>query len=263
MAVNQHGSIIFYDFGTMTEVKGLAKEQMIQTFFAVLRKDADQVLDTLIYMGLIEPMGDMTAIKRLISFLLARFRDKPVDINAFREISTEIYIMFEQQPFRLPPQMTFIVKALTTLDGIARKLDPQYNLLAASQPFIKSIARSSYKGNMLAMIAGQTKMLIQGQLQKPTRLENMFQDFQWKLEQGELQLRVRSLESDRTFKSIYLAMKTLIYTCLTGFCLINAILLVSTVYSQWAIILFSLTGLFSLLLIRSLLNLIIQEKISR
>jgi predicted unusual protein kinase regulating ubiquinone biosynthesis (AarF/ABC1/UbiB family) len=263
MAVNENGAIIFYDFGTMTEVKGLAKEQMVQTFFAVLRKDADQVLEMLIYMGLIERVEDMAAIKRLISFLLERFRDKPVDVNAFKEISTEIYVMFEQQPFRLPPQMTFIVKALTTLDGIARNLDPQYNLLAASQPFIKNIARSSYQGNMLATILRQTKILVQQQLQKPSRLESSIQDFQWKLEQGELQVRVRSLESERTAKNIYLALKTLIYACLTGFSLLGAILLVSTVYSHLAVILFSLTGLFTLFLLRSLINLIINEKMSK
>ncbi len=263
MAVNQDGSIIFYDFGTMTEVKGLAKEQMVQTFFAVLQKDTDQVLEMLIYMGLIERVADMTAVKRLISFLLDRFRDKPVDVNAFQEISTEIYVMFEQQPFRLPPQMTFIVKALTTLDGIARNLDPQYNLLAASQPFMQKIARSSYQGNMLATITRQTKMLIQRQLQKPSRLENLVQDFHWKLEQGEVQLRVRSLESERILKNIYFALKTLIYSCLTGFSLLSAILLVSTVYSQWAVILFGLTGLFALFLVRSLINLFIQEKISK
>lgn len=261
MAVNPDGAIIFYDFGTMTEVKGLAKEQMVQTFFAVLRKDADQVLEMLIYMGLIERVADMTAVKRLISFLLERFRDKPVDINAFQEISTEIYVMFEQQPFRLPPQMTFIVKALTTLDGIARNLDPKYNLLSASQPFINNIARSSYQGNMLATIARQTKILIQQQLQKPSRLENLVQDFKWKIEQGEVQLRVRSLESEKTFKNIYLAIKTLIYACLTGFSLLNAILLASTIYSKWAIILFGLTGLFTLFLLRSLIILTIQEKI--
>jgi predicted unusual protein kinase regulating ubiquinone biosynthesis (AarF/ABC1/UbiB family) len=263
MAVNSDGAIIFYDFGTMTEVKGLAREQMVQMFFAVLRKDTDQVLEILIYMGLIERVPDMTAVKRLISFLLERFRDKPIDVNAFQEISTEIFIMFEQQPFRLPPQMTFIVKALTTLDGIARNLDPDYNLLLASQPFINKIALSSYQGNILVTIARQTKILIQRQLQKPSRLENLIQDFHWKLEQGEVQLRVRSLQTEKTLKNLYLALKTLIYTCLTGFSFLSGILLTSTIYSHWALILFGLTGLFTLILLRSLINLLIQEKISK
>lgn len=260
MAVNPDGSIIFYDFGAMAQVKGLAREQMVQTFFAMLRKDADQVLDTLVYMGLIEPVGDMTAIKRLISFSLTRFLDKPVDIQAFQEISAEIYIMFEQQPFRLPPQMTFIIKALTTLDGIARTLDANYSLLSASQPFFKRITQTTAPSNILLMVARQGRILIQQQLQKPSRLEATVRDFQGKLEDGELQLRVRSLEGERISRSIYLALKTLIYTCLTGFSLLNGILLVSTVYHSFAVILFGLTGLFALFLLRSIVSLSVAEK---
>ncbi|BAQ64321.1 AarF/ABC1/UbiB kinase family protein [Geminocystis sp. NIES-3709] len=261
MAVNMNGSIIFYDFGAMAEVKGLAREQMVQTFFAMLRKDADQVLDTLVYMGLIEPVGDMTAIKRLISFSLTRFLDKPVDINAFREISTEIYVMFEQQPFRLPPQMTFIIKAITTLDGIARTLDPNYSLLSASQPFFRRITQSTPANNILLMVVRQGKLLIQQRLQKPSRLETTVRDFQQKLDQGELQLRVRSLEGERISRSIYLAVKTLIYACLAGFSLLNGILLISTIYHSLAVILFGLTGLFTFFLTRSLITLSISEKL--
>ena len=261
MAVTQDGQIIFYDFGTMAEIKALAKEQMIQTFFAVLSKDADRVLEMLVYMGLIKPVSDMTPVKRLIRFLLEKFRDKPVDIREFEEIGTEIYIMFEQQPFRLPPQMTFILKSLTTLDGIARALDPQYNLLAASQPFVRSIATSGNKGNMLVAIARQTKDFIQHKLQQPSRLERLLQSFESRLEQGELQIRIRALESERTLKIIYLALKTLIYGILTGFSLLCGLMLISTAYSKWAVILFGLAGLFCLYLCRSLITLSIQEKL--
>jgi predicted unusual protein kinase regulating ubiquinone biosynthesis (AarF/ABC1/UbiB family) len=261
MAVNQKGEIIFYDFGAMTEVQGLAQEQMVQTFFAVLKRDTDKVLETLIYMGLIEPQGDLTPLKRLISFSLNRFLDKPIDIKAFQEISTEIYVMFEQQPFRLPPQLTFILKALTTLDGIARNLDPQYSLLAASKPFVSNLTKNTSRSNLIWMLARQSKLLISEQLKKPFRLKTMIKNLEDKLEKGELQLRVRSLESERLNKTIYLALKTLIYSCLTGFSLVSGILLVSTIYSQWAVFLFGLTGLFTLLLLRSLIRLKLAEKL--
>ncbi len=142
MAVSQEGELIFYDFGTMFELKSVAKDQMIETFFAILRKDTETILKTLMYMGLIEPVRDLQPIRNIVQFLLDEFRDKPVDVRVFEQISDQVYLMFKQQPFRLPPQMTFIIKSVTTLDGIARSLDPQYNLLAASQPFVKSLAVS-------------------------------------------------------------------------------------------------------------------------
>ena len=261
MAVNAQGDLIFYDFGTMAEVKTIAKDQMIQTFFAVLQKDVNKVLETLIYMGLVESKGDLRSVKRIVIFLLDNFREKPVDVSAFEEISDEVYVMFQQQPFRLPPQMTFILKSIMTLDGIARALDPQYNLIAASQPFIQSVAVDKNQGTLWKSLAKQAQMFILQSLKRPNRTEQFLQNLEDKIERGELQVRIRSLESDRLLKNIHLGIKSLIYACLTGFTLLSASVLVSTVYSKFAIIGFGLAGLFSLFLIRSLIKLAIQEKI--
>jgi predicted unusual protein kinase regulating ubiquinone biosynthesis (AarF/ABC1/UbiB family) len=264
MAVNLKGEIIFYDFGTMTEVQSLAKDHMINTFFAVLRKDTESVVDSLTYMGLITPMSDMTPVRRLVAFLLEKFRDKPVDIKAFDEISSELYQMFEQQPFRLPPQMTFIVKSVTTLDGIARSLDPQYNLLAAAAPFVKSLAFSSNtQGNFLNILTKQTKDFIQFQLQKPTKTELLIRDLETRITTGELQFCVKSVETDRTLKTLFLAIKCLVNTCLFGFHLIAGLLFLIAQYPQWAIAFFCLATFWFYLLLKSLIKLNIKEKLDK
>ena len=263
MAVSRrNGSLIFYDFGMMYEVNALNKEEMIMAFFAVLRKDQDEVVGRLINMGLIEPVSDMMPVKRLIAFLLDKFTEKPIDFQAFSEIRGELYRMFEQQPFRLPAQMTYILKALTTLDGIARALDPQYSLVAAAQPFVKSITVSGGQGNIIKTLAIQTRDFVKYKLQKPNATEMAIRRLEMRLEQGDLELRVQSLESDRALKRIYLALKTLIYACLTGFTLLaGAVLLVGN--HNWAILALILSGLWCLFLLRSLSALSIREKLDK
>ncbi|VEP17062.1 conserved hypothetical protein [Hyella patelloides LEGE 07179] len=263
MAVSGNGEIIFYDFGTMAEIKAIAQDQMVKTFFAVLKKDTNEVVETLMYMGLIEPAADMTPIKKMVSFLLREFSDKPIDVKAFEHLTDELYVMFEQQPFRLPPQMTFIIKSLTTLDGIARALDPQYNLLAAAQPFLKSIALSQNKTNLLATFARQTKDLVKHKLNQPSRTELSIQRLESRLELGELQIRVRSLESDRTLKLIQLGIKSLIFTCLTGFTLLSGTMLFLGSHKILAFIMFGLSGFWFFLLMKYLMNLAFQEKMQK
>ena len=263
MAVNAQGELIFYDFGTMAEVKIVAKDQMIQTFFAVLRKDANKVLETLIYMGLVEPNTDLRPVKRIIYFLLDNFRDKPIDVQAFDQVSDEVYDMFQQQPFRLPPQMTFILKSISTLDGIARALDPRYNLIAASQPFIQSVTVTQPKASLVVTLLQQAKQFVLDQLKKPSRNQQLLQEFETRLERGDLQFPTRSPEGDRLLKRIHLALKSLIFACLTGFTLLSASVLLSTVYAKAAIVGFGLAGLFSLFLVRSLIKLAIQERLDK
>jgi predicted unusual protein kinase regulating ubiquinone biosynthesis (AarF/ABC1/UbiB family) len=263
MAVSQEGELIFYDFGTMFELKSVAKDQMIETFFAVLRKDTETVLKTLVYMGLIEPVRDLQPVRNIVQFLLDEFRDKPVDVRVFEQISDQVYLMFKQQPFRLPPQMTFIIKSVTTLDGIARSLDPQYNLLAASQPFVKSLAVSGGTTNTMLTLANQARTFFQQQWQKGNKNERMIRQLEEKIERGNLVFQVKSRENERLLKKIYLGIKVLINVCLLGFSIISAIFLLDTNYSKLAIIPFSLAGLFGLFFLRSSLALLIQERLDK
>jgi predicted unusual protein kinase regulating ubiquinone biosynthesis (AarF/ABC1/UbiB family) len=263
MAVSQEGELIFYDFGTMFELKSVAKDQMIETFFAVLRKDTETVLKTLMYMGLIEPVRDLQPVRNIVQFLLDEFRDKPVDVRVFEQISDQVYLMFKQQPFRLPPQMTFIIKSVTTLDGIARSLDPQYNLLAASQPFVKSLAVSGGTTNTMLTLANQARTFLKQQWQKGNKNERIIRQLEEKIERGNLVFQVKSRENERLLKRIYLGIKVLINVCLLGFSIISAIFLLDTNYSKLAIIPFSLAGLFGLFFLRSSLTLLIQERLDK
>ena len=263
MAINPDGSIIFYDFGMMAEIGTLDKDQMIKTFFDILKKDSNEVVDTLISMGLIEPMPNMTPVKRLITFLLDKFTDKPLDVKALGEVKSELYEMFEQQPFRLPAQMIFILKALTTLDGIARTLDPQYNLTASAQPFVRSIAITKSKGHTIAQLSKQTKDFLQYQFTKPNRTEVLVKKLEERVERGELQLIVKNVESDRILKRIYLAVKALIYACLTGFSLLAGLILMINKYNNWAIAVFCVCSFCLYLLVRSLTKLAVREKIEK
>ena len=263
MAVSQEGELIFYDFGTMFELKSVAKDQMIETFFAILRKDTETVLKTLVYMGLIEPVRDLQPVRNIVQFLLDEFRDKPVDVRVFEQISDQVYLMFKQQPFRLPPQMTFIIKSVTTLDGIARSLDPQYNLLAASQPFVKSLAVSGGTTNTMLTLANQARTFLKQQWQKGNKNERMIRQLEEKIERGNLVFQVKSRENERLLKRIYLGIKVLINVCLLGFSIISAIFLLDTNYSKMAIIPFSLAGLFALFFLRSCMALLIQERLDK
>jgi predicted unusual protein kinase regulating ubiquinone biosynthesis (AarF/ABC1/UbiB family) len=243
MAVSGDGSIIFYDFGMMVEVQAMSREQMIATFFAVLRKDTDAVINSLIGMGLIEPIPDMAPVRRLMDFILKEFTEKPLEIQSLQKFGAEIYDMFEQQPFRLPARMMFILKALTTLDGIARTLDPQYNPIACAKPFVKNFTNISSRGDRLSMIktvALQAKDLVTSRFSQPSRLELRLQSLETRLDRGELQIRVKSASADRLSKETNLILKSLLYIGLVGFgSLTGAVLLLGS-FASWAALPFTI-----------------------
>jgi len=250
MAVSQDGCLIFYDFGMMAEVAPMDKTQMVQTFFAILRKDTDEVISTLTTMGLLESTSDMTPVRRMTQFLLDKFTDKPIELQAFRQMKYELYAIFQQQPFRLPAKMTFIIKALTTLDGVARHLDPHYNLIACAKPFIKSLVGTSG----LQALTQQTGKFLTYKLRQPSALRVLLEQLEDRLEQQETWARERIMERDRTIRALQLTVASLGYTCFSGFALTMGFLLLGS-QANWAIVAFSLGALGVLALGRSLLQL--------
>lgn len=262
MAVSPDGRLIFYDFGMMAEVQAVDREQLVRTFFAVLRKDADQVIDMLTSMGLIEPVSDMAPVRRVTRFLLEKFTEKPIELQEFNEVRREVYALFEQQPFRLPAKMTFILKALTTLDGVARSLDPHYNLLVCAKPFVKSLATTQGPISF-GELAKQAREFATYKLRQPSAMERLIQRVEERLEQGELEIRVRTLETERALKQIHLAVKSLVYACLMGFLLLSGVVLWVGSYPGWAIIVLTLAGLSSLGLLRTLIELALRERRDR
>jgi predicted unusual protein kinase regulating ubiquinone biosynthesis (AarF/ABC1/UbiB family) len=262
MAVSQDGCLIFYDFGMMAEVRPIDKDQMIRTFFAVLRKDTDEVVDTLMAMGLIEQVKDMTPVRRVTRFLLDQFTEKPVELQALHQMRTELYALFEQQPFRLPAKMTFILKALTTLDGVARTLDPHYNLMVAAKPFVKTLATSGQASGM-GELARQAKSYLVYKMRQPNRPARQIKELQERLEQSQLQVQVRSIESDRALKTSNLAMRALTYACLTGFSALVSVVFLLSSYGNMAIIGFVVSAISSVPLLNYLLRLAVQNRINR
>ena len=260
MAVSPDGCLIFYDFGMMAEVQPINKDQMVKTFFAVLRKDTDQVIDTLMDMGLIEPIADMTPIRRVTGFLLEQFTDKPVELQAFTQMPAELYALYEQQPFRLPPKMTFILKALTTLDGVARTLDPDYSLMTAAKPFVKSLAVSNQGNRGVGELVRQAQKFVVFKLRQPSSADLLLREVEEQREQAELQRRTQVLASDLAAKRLNLSIRCLIYAGITGFALLAATVLLVNGYINWAIAAFVIAGTGGLIWLRTLFDLMLQDR---
>lgn len=242
LAVTTTGDLIFYDYGMMTEVAALNQEQMVATFFAVLQKDTQQVIVTLTQLGLIEPVADMSTLERIMQVILTEFTERPLDVEFFSQMRQDVYLLFQQQPFRLPAKLTYILKSLTTLDGIARTLDANYNLVAAAQPFVKQLALSS-RGRGWRALTQQTQSFIQRKLNQPSRTEILLQNFQARLERGDIKVRVKAPETEIMLRRVYLTLQCLLLTSVAGFTLLGGILLLLGDYWGGAIFLFMVTAL--------------------
>ena len=229
IAVNSSGGLIFYDFGMMGQITLITREKLLNTFFGIARKDANQVMSALIELGALAPVDDDGPIRRSIQYMLDNFMDQPFESQSVAQVSDDLYEIAYSQPFRFPATFTFVMRAFSTLEGVGKGLDPDFNFMEVAKPFAGELMTNGNTPNsdpngLFGQISRQAVQVSSSAFGLPSRLEETLN----KLEQGDVRLRVRSIETDRVLRRISSVNMGTNYALLTGaFTLTGTILLVN------------------------------------
>jgi predicted unusual protein kinase regulating ubiquinone biosynthesis (AarF/ABC1/UbiB family) len=190
----------------------------------VAQKNSDKVVNSLINLGALVPTGDMSSVRRSIQFMLDNFMDKPFEEQSVDAISEDLYEIAYGQPFRFPATFTFVMRAFSTLEGVGKGLDPEFNFMEVAQPYAMKLMTNNngLNGNTIFDELGrQAAQVGTAALGLPGRIDDTID----KLERGDLRVRVRSLESERVMRRLSAVQLGTNYTVLLSALLICATLL--------------------------------------
>ena len=223
IAVSPDGSLIFYDFGMMGQINSNIREKLMDTLFGIAQKNSDLVVNSLIELGALVPTGDMTPVRRSIQYMLDNFMDKPFEEQSIDAISEDLYEIAYGQPFRFPATFTFVMRAFSTLEGVGKGLDPNFNFMEVAQPFAMQIMTNSNDSNRTIFdeLGRQAAQVGSTALGLPRRIEDTID----KLERGDLRVRVRSLESERVLRRLSAIQLGTNYTLILSTLILSATLL--------------------------------------
>jgi predicted unusual protein kinase regulating ubiquinone biosynthesis (AarF/ABC1/UbiB family) len=254
LAVSPDGALIFYDFGMMGTIKSNVREGLMETLFGIAQKDGERVVKSLIDLGAIAPVDDMGPVRRSVQYMLDNFMDKPFENQSVAAISDDLYELAYNQPFRFPATFTFVMRAFSTLEGVGKGLDPEFNFMEVAQPYAMQLMtdNNGSEGNsFLNELSRQAVQVSSTALGLPRRLEDTLD----KIERGDIRLRVRSLETERLMRrqsNIQLGMSYAMI--ISGFTIAATILLVHE-YLWLAVFIGLMAAAVSFILIRLLLRL--------
>jgi predicted unusual protein kinase regulating ubiquinone biosynthesis (AarF/ABC1/UbiB family) len=254
LAVSPDGALIFYDFGMMGTIKSNVREGLMETLFGIAQKDGERVVKSLIDLGAIAPVDDMGPVRRSVQYMLDNFMDKPFENQSVAAISDDLYELAYNQPFRFPATFTFVMRAFSTLEGVGKGLDPEFNFMEVAQPYAMQLMtdNNGSEGNsFLNELSRQAVQVSSTALGLPRRLEDTLD----KIERGDIRLRVRSVETERLMRrqsNIQLGMSYAMI--ISGFTIAATILLVHE-YLWLAVFIGLMAAAVSFILIRLLLRL--------
>jgi predicted unusual protein kinase regulating ubiquinone biosynthesis (AarF/ABC1/UbiB family) len=257
------GALIFYDFGMMGRIAPGTKSKLMDTLLAIAGRNADRVVRGLVELGAISTDADTDPIRRSIQYLLDNFLDQPFEAQSISQITDDLYDIAYGQPFRFPATFTFVMRAFSTIEGVGKGLDPDFNFMTAAQPFAFEImntnGNSSPDANtFLAEIGRQAAQVGTSALGLPRRLEDTID----KLERGDIRVRVRSSETDRYLRRLGAMQQNTNYAILVATFTLSATMLLVNQYTIAASIIGTIAAIALVVWFRQMRKLDRQDRMS-
>lgn len=256
LAVDVDGSLIYYDFGMMGEIKAFTREKLLEMFYAVYEKDAKKVIQSLIDLGALTPTGDMASVRRSIQFFLNNLMNqRPDEASTVSAIGEDLFAIALDQPFRFPATFTFVLRAFSTLEGIGYTLDSDFSFAKVAAPYAQElldVKSTQRNGNYLIQeLQRQASDARDATVAMPMRIQRIDELLQ-QLEAGDLKLRVRVLEAERAARRASILQMATVHAVAAGTLLNVGVSLNGLGQSPFAVSSFIGSGVFTLFVIQAM-----------
>jgi ubiquinone biosynthesis protein len=140
-----NGMIGFMDFGIVGRVSPELRENMANGFLALMRKDFDKLVDQYVALGLVPEHVDIDLFRREFKSDLSDFLEPLYGITLkelnFAEYMDTITHLAIKHKLKLPSDLLLVDKAMLILENIGRELDPNFDFIAAAQPYAAKLIR--------------------------------------------------------------------------------------------------------------------------
>ncbi len=154
--VRPPATIVMLDVGRVGYVDKKTAKIGANLLMAMVNKNIDEVIDSLRELDMLENETNLTVLRQDITELIENYLDIPLkDLNT-REFFKEFLEVLGRHNLVLPSNFALMIHSFALAETTARKLDPNFNMVSASKPFLKKMTYKQFsaeellkKGNVL------------------------------------------------------------------------------------------------------------------
>ncbi|WP_028453742.1 ABC1 kinase family protein [Chitinilyticum aquatile] len=140
--------IAFLDFGMVGRLPHPRRDQIVDLLAALAQRDEHGIREVLL-----EWSGDAIIDEEKLSTDIADFmfnyENLPLKDISFGTMLNEVTQISREHGLSLPPDLTLLFKALVTLEGLGRQLDPHFQMVPHLTPFVKQVLLARYSPQSL------------------------------------------------------------------------------------------------------------------
>ncbi|KAK1324238.1 putative aarF domain-containing protein kinase [Acorus calamus] len=133
LVATDDGSLAYFDFGMMGEIPRHYRVGLIQVLVHFINRDSLGLANDFLSLGF---LPDTTDIQSVADALQASFSDGTRQSQDFQGIMDQLYDVMYEFNFSLPPDYALVIRALGSLEGTAKALDPDFKVVESAYPFV-------------------------------------------------------------------------------------------------------------------------------
>ena len=139
------------DYGMVGRLSDARRQQMVDLFDGLVRRDAAPVVEVLLDWATDE-RADADLVTTQIEAFIDRYHGVPLKDLRLGTMIGEITTVLREHHLALPPDLAMMAKVLVTLEGVGRRLDPDFDMAGEAAPFLQQVLLARYAPAALARL---------------------------------------------------------------------------------------------------------------
>lgn len=239
--VMEGGRLAYLDLGLVGRVSEEVRDTMLLLILSIMREDFEEVVRIFYKIGIKEDDVDMSEFRADVIDICEKHFGKPLKYIEFGAFIKDILEGAFRHRIRIPLEYALMCKALITMEGVGKKLDPDINIFEESHPYLVEIFKKRYNLNRVSSDLAKSVVTLSRTIQEaPPQLKGILDN----LESGRFKIRVEDTGAEKSVSTWEKIINRLILSLITSTLIISSFLLILFGKSSWAT-LFGILGFLS------------------
>ena len=134
--------ICLLDFGMMGAVDRATREIFVSLVDGMIRRDEPRTTQILIKLTDWDSEPDIPQLEKDVADFISRYLYRPLKEIELARLLQHLLELATKHRMRIPPDIFLMLKALAQVEGVARHLNPDFDMIQKATPFIRQVKLS-------------------------------------------------------------------------------------------------------------------------
>lgn len=162
LLVTPEGRLAVLDFGVTGLLTGSMQEVILQTFTALVFRDADSLAQTIYRAGATTERLDLRAFRSALELKMVQYYGSSLDDLASRETLVDVFAMATRFKINLPAEFAILARALSLIEGNLRRLLPGVDIVEEVRPWAEKLVKRRFSPERLTQDMMGSFLRLQG-----------------------------------------------------------------------------------------------------